>query len=201
MSVRLGLMLAVLVALIALKATDSAPDAASTSVVSAAPIQTATVGATAKDTASIVGQIVATSRNQVAPSTIRLPWPVGADPFLPAMPKAAEAPRPALAVALAPPMPPAPPAIPPPPPPQPPQARPQPTVFGLWRDEAALRAMMATPQGVVVAGVGDAVMGYRVQRIDANAMTLIETSSGAPLTLSLPALQPDQAVRSADGVK
>lgn len=116
-----------------------------------------------------------------------LPWPVERDPFRPDPPPPPAPPRIAPVVATPAPPPPAPPAALPPRPPTP-----RPTVFGLWRDESSgVRAMMATPNGVVVAAVGDSVMSLKVVSIDATGVALVDPSSAERMILSVPALPPE----------
>lgn len=189
MNRRVSVLLSVLIGAVALKWVDGDTPHAAPEVVGA--IERPTPAEAAASTALAAGPAAstATAEPPVRVGLGRLPWPVGGDPFQLPEPPAPPPPEPE-------PPPPIPPqAAPSPPPPPPPElpARVLPTVFGLWRTDGQLRAMLATPNGTSVAAPGDTLMGvYRVEKVAAKAVILVDISTGEKFTLPAPSLAPDR---------
>lgn len=134
------------------------------------------------------GELVSALRGNIAVEQVDasprppLPWPVYRDPFLSDPPITGEEKPQTVARTTETPV------AQPLPTPVPVQTqRPRPTVFGVWRDDTHTKVMLSTPNGVVVVGVGEGVMGFRVDSIGANTVSLLESASGERLLLSSPA--------------
>lgn len=76
---------------------------------------------------------------------------------------------------------------PPPPPPPPPEPAPPVQVIGTWGNSQDLAVFLATPNGTLLAHQGDTLMAsYRVQAINAQRVTLVQTSNQKIWMLDIP---------------
>lgn len=76
---------------------------------------------------------------------------------------------------------------PPPPPPPPPEPPPPLQVIGTWGSNLDLAVFLATPNGTLLAHQGDMLMAtYRVQTINTQRITLVQTGNQKIWTLDIP---------------
>ena len=71
----------------------------------------------------------------------------------------------------------------------PPPAPPVPfQVIGVWRDDEGARVFLAAPSGTMQARVGDALLGYRLQEIAPQKITLLNLSTQRQVAIDAPAI-------------
>lgn len=79
------------------------------------------------------------------------------------------------------------PPVPPPPPPPPPPEPPPFNVIGSWRDDGGASVFLAGPRGVLLAHVGDVLLAeYAVTRIGPTELVLKQLSSNREIALPVP---------------